>query len=77
VGEHDVTEPLQPTAASSDANLTPESYYQRIDSLSPEGYLKERQKHIYQELQNSGIPQETEILILATIWTALCNRFEI
>jgi hypothetical protein len=76
-------------AQDSPSSLTPEWYYQQIETLAPQkpGYQCSRQG-LYRELQTGGeprwvdgelrampcVPRETEILILATIWTALYNQ---
>jgi hypothetical protein len=75
VGEHDMPEAHQEDSASS---ITPEWYYQKIDTLAPQksDYQDER-KALYQELQNSDISQTAKVFIIATIYPSLCNQLKV
>jgi hypothetical protein len=82
--------PLQ-LAQDSSASFPPEWYYRQIETLAPQKpdypYYRE---DLYRILRTGGeprwvdgelremppVPRETEILILATIWTALYSGFE-
>ena len=82
--------PLQLEQDSSESP-SPEWYYRQIEALAPQkpDYQFHRQE-IYREMQTGGaprwfdgelqempgVPRETEILILATIWTALYDQSE-
>jgi hypothetical protein len=73
-------EPLQPSEAAQDTGPAPEWYHARIDALAnklvpKDSYYLTRRHELYGQL--STLTPGIERMLLATIYTALCNRVEV